>query len=169
MRQELAASRESSGRRFWFVTVGALVSGALLVDIGVLAAALTSATHFEEERPYEHGLRYQQDLDSIARLNEQPWKLHLAVEPAQAQGLYRISAAIVSAEGRVIPAATRIAIRFERPADERADRSGNLEWDGVARFTGSFKLSGRGLWRVELRFSLDGKEFLYRKLLFLDA
>lgn len=135
------------------------------INACVIYLALSSSRGLIESQPYKRGAEYQATIDELSYLAKLGAQAELTVQKT-ADGRQQIIFRLSDKAGQPlsVEAATLMAVR---PADVSLDLESKMDSGAAGVYSANAALA-EGLWRFEVKGSLNGSIFRYRSERMLD-
>lgn len=158
---------ENSGRRLPRQWTGWTVLFTLLGFFGVIFAvngvmiyeALSTLSGTDTDSAYQAGLMYEHAVAMAKAQDARHWRVDARLTPAS--GGERLDLSARDASGRPLGGVQALAT-FERPTDQRLDRSVVLVEDAAGRFHGDAAVAA-GQWDLVIELTRDGQQLFRSK------
>jgi hypothetical protein len=130
---------------FFALFIGTLVFISMRQDIG-----LVSKNYYQDELKHSEKMAKQ---ENASQLSEQP---QMTFENNSVKIVYPLFSTIESGE-----------LKVQRPSDERLDQQFEISAGGGDSQSFELKVWEKGLYRVSLTLTMEGKEYYFEKLMVL--
>jgi nitrogen fixation protein FixH len=142
----------------WGIGVFAGYGIFVVVVLAMVLFASIQSLELVEEHPYEKGLAYQGRIDQMNRTAALDSNVVITPVPAT-QSL------VVRFPGRTAGEVVGGELRMVRPSNERLDRRWELKLDSTGSQAISMAGLARGLWRIEVAWTVDSVAYYYQSKL----
>jgi nitrogen fixation protein FixH len=149
---------ESKKSSIWGVGSFAAYGAFVVFVLAMVLFASIQNVELVENRPYEKGLAYQDRIDQMNRTAA--LDSSVIIEPRMASQALAVRFPGIAHENEV-----RGEVRLFRPSNERLDRRWELNLDSVGRQEISIAGLARGLWRIEIAWTVDSIAYYYESKL----
>lgn len=159
----MSLSRRSNLYPLIFVAAMAVV---VLVNAGMVTAALTTFSGVAHDNAFGRGLAYNQVLAEVERQERLGWQATVTLGTARADGVRSVSVALVDAQGRALSDGVATA-RFVRPVEKGVPVDAALVETVPGRYEGETALPARGQWDLRIAIVRAGERADLTKRIFV--
>jgi nitrogen fixation protein FixH len=140
------AAKKSSWIPWIFVACMGVV---VLVNAGMVTAALTTYSGLAHRDAFGRGLAYNRVMENVERQEKLGWRVELQTGEASADGVRSLSLTLLDAAGEPLTGA-RVEGSLRRPVENVAPIPVSFDERGVGRYAGGPVALRRGQWDARI-------------------
>lgn len=130
----------------------------VLVNAGMVTAALTTYSGLAHRDAFGRGLAYNRVIENVERQEKLGWRVELQTGEASADGVRRLALVLLDAAGQPLTGA-RVEGSLRRPVENVAPIAVAFDERGMGHYAGAPVVLRRGQWDAQIVVVRAGERF----------